>query len=216
MLPSWKLRSRRRCPWTPAGPSYTQPSCLTPQVCTNVAVPSISCIHLIARSSSCGAALSLSCTGALCKHSAGLHRPGQPLAGAAVHATVTAGSGGALPVRWTADAGGAWTRSQVRRTADVVLCQQMCCVSRAVTGAHIVTAHAVTAWCRQAAKRLGQLDSDEVSLGSGLFWLCCRGTCGSMLQTRQRHSQPCSRRCRGPWPSTPSAVLVRRHQAQAP
>ena len=50
MLPSWKLRSRRRCPWTPAGLSYTQPLCLTQQVCTIVAVPSSACNYLIMRS----------------------------------------------------------------------------------------------------------------------------------------------------------------------
>lgn len=37
-----------------------------------------------------------------------------------MHATVTAGGEVALVVRWTADAGGAWVRSQVRLTAAVV------------------------------------------------------------------------------------------------
>ena len=80
--------------------------------------------------------------------------------------------------------------------------------------AHDVTAHAASAWCGQGAKQLGQLYADELSLGSGLYWLCCRGPCGSMLQSRQRHTQPCSRRCKGPWPSTPSALLVRRHRGR--
>jgi hypothetical protein len=108
---SWRLLIRRHCPWRPAGAACMQLSCLTQQVCTATAPAVAKLIHHVLIILCLALSLTCKCTCSICSahdHSA---------TGSAVHATVRVDSGSVLAVRWTADAGGAWVRSQVRLTA---------------------------------------------------------------------------------------------------